>query len=115
MSSRTGRQRVEDILIAIAEIQAFTLGKTLEDFEENQVIFKAVLYNFIVIEEATRNIPLEVQARFPQVPWRLMNDMRNAIAHEYFQIDIERIWLTITDDLPLVISPLRELLEREDI
>lgn len=33
MSSRTGRQRVEDILIAIAEIQAFTLGKTLEDFE----------------------------------------------------------------------------------
>lgn len=36
--------------------------------------------------------------------------MRNVVTHEYFQIDIQRVWETIQDDLPLLVPQLQELL-----
>ncbi len=113
VSSRGWRLRVQDILAAITGIQRFVAGKTLEDVEADEIIVRAVLYNFVVIGEASRKIPVELQSRFPEVPWRLMNDMRNVVTHEYFQVDIQRVWATIQDDLPLLVPQLQELLEQQ--
>nr|WP_287717404.1 MULTISPECIES: HepT-like ribonuclease domain-containing protein [unclassified Microcystis] len=38
--------------------------------------------------EATRNIPKEIQSRYPLIPWRLMAGMRNVATHEYFQVNL---------------------------
>ena len=112
MSSRKWQQRVEDIIDAIIEIQQFTQDIEFGDFQSNQVLMKAVLYNFIIIGEATRNVPIEVQMLKPEIPWRLMGGMRNVVAHEYFQVDARRIWETSIDDLPTIIEPLRNLLNQ---
>lgn len=113
VSSRDWRLRVQDILAAIVGIQRFVAGKTLEDVEADEIIARAVLYNFVVIGEASRNIPVDLQSCFPEIPWRLMNDMRNVVAHEYFQVDIRRVWVTIQDDLPLLVPQLQELLKQQ--
>jgi uncharacterized protein with HEPN domain len=42
-----------------------------------------------------------------------MGDMRNIVAHQYFQIDVETIWETIQQDLPLLIPQLQALLNIE--
>jgi uncharacterized protein with HEPN domain len=34
------------------------------------------------------------------VPWALMKQMRNILAHEYFGIDLDIIWKTTQNDLP---------------
>ncbi|AFZ28684.1 protein of unknown function DUF86 [Gloeocapsa sp. PCC 7428] len=113
VSSRNWQLRVQDILTAIVEIQQRTIHITFEDFEQDKTLVKAVLYDFIIIGEATRNIPTEIKSRYPQIPWRLMSDMRNVFAHEYFQIDIMRVWLTVFTDLPSLIPQLETLLEQE--
>ena len=113
MSSRNWQLRVQDILTAIVEIQQPTTHITFEDFEKDTTLVKAVLYNFIIIGEATRNIPTEIKSRYPQIPWRLMSDMRNVVAHEYFQIDTTRVWATVFTDLPSLIPQLENLLEQE--
>jgi len=59
--SRAWQLRVQDILIAIAAIQRHTANITLEEFIANKVLVQAVLYNYIIIGEATRNIPPEVR------------------------------------------------------
>jgi uncharacterized protein with HEPN domain len=67
----------------------------------------------MVIGEAARNIPAEIQSRYPTIPWRVMGDMRNIVAHEYFQIDIETIWETIQQNLPSLIPQLQTILNAE--
>jgi len=47
------------------------------------------------IGEAAINIPADVQALAPELPWRLMSDMRNIMAHEYFQVNLRITWSTI--------------------
>jgi uncharacterized protein with HEPN domain len=113
MSSRNWQMRVQDILRAISGIQQRTAGKILEEIQSNETLAKAILYDFVIIGEAARNVPAEIQSRYSEIPWRLMSDMRNVVAHEYFQIDIATIWETIQQDLPVLISQLHDLLDSE--
>ena len=87
MSSRGWSLRVKDILRVIDSIQQYTIDMTQADFESNETVVQALLYNLNVIGEAATNIPTDIQQRLPELPWRLMSDMRNIIAHEYFQVD----------------------------
>jgi uncharacterized protein with HEPN domain len=39
--------------------------------------------------------------------------MRNIAAHEYFQINLSRVWATIQEDLPTLVPQLQEVLDGE--
>ena len=54
MSPRSWAERIEDILEAIAEIQAFTHGMDFDTFQGDAKTIKAVQLDFIVIGEAVR-------------------------------------------------------------
>jgi uncharacterized protein with HEPN domain len=45
---------------------------------------------------------------------REMRDMRNFIVHEYFGLNREVLWGTVSDDLPALIPVLRRMLQNED-
>jgi uncharacterized protein with HEPN domain len=77
------------------------------------MLVESVLYKYIVIGEAAANIPGEIQVRVPEVPWRLMSDMRNIMAHEYFRVNLNIVWGTIQNNLPPLVEPLRNLLTSE--
>lgn len=113
VSSRRWQLRVEDILQAISAIQQRTNGLTFAAFQNNDMLVESVLYKFIVIGEASANIPEEIQSHHPEVPWRLMSDMRNIMAHEYFRVNLTIVWGTIQNNLPLLVEPLQRLLVSE--
>ncbi|TYQ26390.1 DUF86 domain-containing protein [Pseudanabaena sp. UWO310] len=48
-----------------------------EEFGKNKMVVQSVLYNFVIIGEASVNIPDEIQTLDPTIPWRNMSDMRN--------------------------------------
>ena len=104
MPYRDWRLCIQDILQSIATIQHRTAGMTFEEFQRDETIIKAVLYDLIIIGEASSNVP--------DLPWRLMGDARNVIAHEYFQVNLEIIWDIITNDFPPLIPKLQDLLQR---
>lgn len=79
---------------------------TFAAFAADEAIAKTVLYNFIIIGEASASIPADIQSCYPEVPWRLMNDMRNVMAHEYFQVNLRLTWGTIQNNLPMVVPQL---------
>ncbi|NJN91647.1 MAG: DUF86 domain-containing protein [Leptolyngbyaceae cyanobacterium SL_5_14] len=113
MSSREWHLRVQDILNAIASIQRLTAEMTFDEFSADEAIVKAVLYNFTVIGEASASISINIQSRYPGIPWRLMSDMRNVIAHEYFQVDLSLTWNTIQNNLPPLATQLQNLPKQE--
>jgi len=110
MSRRDWRDRIRDILDAIAEIQKFTRGLDFESFREDDKSIRAVEMNFIIIGEAANQIPEEIEEKYPAIPWNLMRAMRNRIVHVYFKIDEKLMWDTVKDDLPPLIPILEKLL-----
>ena len=83
MPSREWWLRVQDVLDACS-----IDGMTFEDFTRmEEIIHQGILYNLIIIGEASVNVNDGIKSRYPQIPWRLMSDMRNVMAHEYFQVN----------------------------
>jgi uncharacterized protein with HEPN domain len=87
MSPRDWRERIQDILEAISEIQEFTRDINYEAFRDDIRTVRSVEMNFIIIGESANQIPAEVEEKYPEIPWNLMRAMRNRIVHVYFQID----------------------------
>ena len=110
MSPRDWRDRIRDILDAIAEIQKFTHGMDYKSFREDDKTVRSVEMNFIIIGEAANQIPEEVEEKYPAIPWSLMRAMRHRIVHAYFQIDEKLMWDTIQNDLPPLVPELENLL-----
>ena len=69
MSSRSWKERLEDILICARNIKAFTAGLGLDEFIEDPVTGRAVAYEFITMGEAANKVPADVQERFRDIPW----------------------------------------------
>lgn len=61
---------------------------------------ESILYNLIIIGEASSQLPDQVYEFYPTIPWHGMRGLRNVLTHEYFKTDFVRIWEIITDDLP---------------
>jgi uncharacterized protein with HEPN domain len=93
---------------AIEECRAFVAGMDYAAFCADPRTLKAVVWNLMTIGEAAAHVPAEVQAEFPEVPWRQMRGMRHHIVHGYDQIDLEIVWRVVEDELP----PLTPMLER---
>jgi uncharacterized protein with HEPN domain len=110
---RDWKQRLEDILEAIARIERYTANLTFDEFAANEMAVDAVVRNFTIIGEAARNIPPHIEARYPQLPGREMRGIRNVVVHGYFAVSLPILWQTIHDDLPPLALALRAILAQE--
>lgn len=110
MSPRSWQERVQDILICAQNIRSFTEGMSYDDFLDDPRTIRAVAFEFTTIGEAARVIPVEVQQRFPDVPWGKMHGIRNVLVHEYFRLDEEILWRASLEDIPPLIEALKKIL-----
>ena len=101
--------RLKDMIAAIKEIQAFTVGMGFTAFRDDPRTLKAVLWNLSVVGEAARHAPAEVLAAHPEVPWAPMRDMRNRILHGYDTVDAGIVWQVVRAELPPVLVVLERL------
>jgi uncharacterized protein with HEPN domain len=103
--------RIEHILEAIGKIQCYVSGLTEDTFAGQSMAVDAVIRNFQVIGEAVRHLPDEVKARYPEVPWSLMQGMRHILVHDYYAVKLDIVWRTIQQSLPPLLQPLRNILK----
>ncbi|MHB1688988.1 MAG: HepT-like ribonuclease domain-containing protein [Ignavibacteriaceae bacterium] len=66
----------------------------------NELIQKWMIYHLQIIGEAASKISDEIQIKYTSIPWSQIVGLRNIIVHEYFGINREEIWNTITIDIP---------------
>jgi uncharacterized protein with HEPN domain len=91
------------IVQAIDRVQRYAKGMTEAIFLQDEKTQDAVIRNFEVIGEASNNIKKhypDFVIQHPEVPLNFAYEMRNALAHGYFKIDFEVVWLTLHADLP---------------
>jgi len=93
---------LEHILLSIKKIKEYTKDLSKADFDSNELVQDAVLRNIEIIGEATKKISQELKSKYKEIPWREMSGMRDKLVHDYMGIDVEVVWKTITDDIPLI-------------
>ena len=99
-------QRLSDylghILEAIERIVRYTEDMDEVQFLQSEMVQDAVIRNLEIIGEASHNIENhfpEYTAAHPELPLAFAYQMRNAVAHGYFKVDLEIVWKTVQNDL----------------
>lgn len=100
---------LRDINEAIGKIEGYIEGMTLNEFSGDAKTIDAVVRNVEIIGEAARQLPNDVRLKYPIVPWKQIVGARDKVIHEYFGIDIEIIWKTISEDLPVLKKQLGDI------
>lgn len=112
MSKRSSKLYLQDILDSLANIKEYTKELSFEGFAADQKTVDAVVRNIEIVGEATRNIPEEIKEGNPDVPWKRIMDMRNRVIHEYFGVDLEILWKTVTEDLDFLEEKVKKIIQK---
>ena len=102
--------RITDILDAIEKIDRYTDGLDFDSFCEDDKTTDAVIRNIGVIGDAIRMVPEDIMDRYPDVAWSELWGMRNVVIHQYSSVDLEIVWGTIQNDLPLFKAQMQHIL-----
>jgi uncharacterized protein with HEPN domain len=106
--------RLRHMLDAAREAQGFARGRQRADLDSERMLVQALIRCIEVIGEAAAGVGAEVRTRHPQVPWASIVGMRNRLIHAYFDVDLNRVWDTLTDDLPPLIRDLERIVLAEE-
>ena len=110
MTERDDSVYLRHILEAIALIAEYLADTDYEKFSSTRMLQDAVIRQFEIIGEATKNLSPEVRKLAPAIPWKSMAGMRDKLIHQYFGVDIKAVWITARNDLPIVSTTIESLL-----
>ena len=106
------------ILEAIDRIERYTCSLDRAGFMSTDMVQDAVIRNFEIIGEASRNIAQRYPDFVHQHPEIALADayrLRNAVTHGYFTVDLGIVWQTTRVELPrmksFVLAEVRKLAE----
>ncbi len=102
------RVRVEHMLEAARDIQAYVKGRSRTDLDRDSMLLRALTNAVQQVGEAAARISDEGRARAPSLPWGQIVAMRHVLVHVYWGVDLDRLWATATGDMPVLISALEE-------
>ena len=106
--------RLSHVRDAAEKALAFIEGKTRESLDEDDLLVFGLMRAFTIIGEAASNITDSFQAAHPEIPWALMIGMRHRIVHAYFDVDLDIVWDTVTENLPSLLKVVEPILSTDN-
>ena len=70
----------------------------------------ALVKDIEIIGEAASRVSAETRAEYASLPWQESVVMRNRLIHGYFDINLDIVWATVSEELPLLIAQLERVL-----
>ncbi|MGD0516735.1 MAG: DUF86 domain-containing protein [Thermoguttaceae bacterium] len=88
------------IVDAIDLVHTYLQGIDETIFLKTSLIQDGVIRQIEIIGEAARHLSKEFRRQFEHIPWTDIAGMRDKLIHDYFGVDVEKVWLTAIKDLP---------------
>lgn len=99
------------ILDAITTLEGYLQGVNEKKFKTTSLLQDGAIRQIEIIGEAVRHISKDMRRTYPDVPWEDIAGMRNKLIHDYFGVDLDKVWLTTKEDLPLLKKQVMQILK----
>lgn len=103
--------RVAHMLEAASILRDKAPQHSLEGMKENQILFFGFAKLIEIIGEAAYKLTNEFKEAHPELPWKSIVGMRHVMVHDYYTMSPEKIWVTITNDIPAIIPVLENYMK----
>lgn len=103
-----------DMLLAARQALEFSRGLTWEQFQGSLLHQHAIAKALENIGEAARKVSVETRETHPAIPWPQLVALRHRIAHDYFHLDLLRVWEIVQHDVPALIALVEPLVPPEE-
>ena len=111
----------EQILLHICahclDVESFIkrFGNSIEDFKNDRAFYNSMCMSLMQISDLSRDLTDNfIESTKEQIPWRAVKGLRNWIAHEYMDLDINIIWETATVDIPVLMKLCKDSISIEE-
>ncbi|MDQ3459196.1 MAG: DUF86 domain-containing protein [Deinococcota bacterium] len=98
------------MLEAAHEALLFADGKHREHLDTDRMLVLSLVKLIEIIGEAATGLSNEYRQAHPHIPWRDLVAMRNRLIHAYFDVNLDIVWRTVTEELPRLCKDLEEAL-----
>ena len=98
------------ILDAINIVEEYLHEVKEDQFNRTRLLQDGVIRQIEIVGEAVRHISQDIRRTYPEIPWQDVAGMRDKLIHDYFGVDIEKVWLTTQEDLPVLKEQVIEIL-----
>jgi len=88
----------QHILDAISTIEKYIEGQTFDSFKGDLLLQDGIVRKLEVIGEASKRLSDEFK-RGINLPWKKIAGTRDKLIHDYFKVDLEAVWKTVSEDL----------------
>jgi uncharacterized protein with HEPN domain len=106
--------RLRHILDAAREAVKYSQNRTRRDLDQDRLLSLSLVRLLEIIGEAAKGISPSLRTDHSEIAWDKMAGMRDRLIHGYFDVNLDVVWRTVTEDLPPLISQLEELLISEN-
>lgn len=103
--------RLRHMLDAALEIQQYVRSSRREDLDQDRKLVHSLVRLFEIIGEAASQVSEELREAIQEIPWSVVIGIRNRLIHAYFSINLDVVWSTSKDDIPILIQELKKLIE----
>lgn len=109
MTLRDDNVRIRHILDAASEAVDLTKDCSRSDLDTDRKLNLSLVRLLEIIGEAARGVSDEFRQVNPDLPWKSMIGMRDRLVHGYFDVNLDVVWETVTDDLPPLVNQLKKI------
>ena len=98
--------RLQHLTEAATKAVSYSNGKHRTDLDSDELLRLALTKLVEIVGEAAKQVSPELRAASPEVPWTAAARMRDRLIHHYFDINLDVLWQTVTNDLPRLLAAL---------
>ena len=89
-------------------IEAIKLINNVDEFKQNRIIHKAVIYSLLNLGELCKTLSESEKEMHPQIPWNRIIGFRNRSSHGYHHLDLDIVYEIATKYIPALYDALQK-------
>lgn len=105
------RTRLQHMIDAAREAVEFVQGVSRPALDRNRQLQHSLVRCIEIIGEAASRLSPAFREEHANIPWLDVVGMRNRLIHAYFDVDMDVIWRTSTQELPALLVKLEQIRE----
>ena len=102
---------LQHILECVHKIRQYTKDMDIDKFLAEEMVQDAVIRNFEIIGEATKQLSMDFRAEHPYIPWKKIAGMRDKLIHDYIGVDLWAVWAVVEKIIPEFEAQLQQILD----